>query len=134
MKSTYTFRGSLWGLVMALGAGCSGGPREQERAHPEVGESAQAVAGPSVQVSVAARDTSVREDEPDQNFGGALTLRVGDGARALLAVSQPELGAAVGPGDLLVSAKLSLTLAGSRGGPRRRAQWIDVNRVNQTWT
>src|SRR4051812_167542 len=118
MKSTYTFRGSLWGLVMVLGAGCGGGPREHERAHPEVGESAQAVAGPSVQVSVlAARDTSVREDEPDENFGGALTLRVGDDARALLAVSQTELGAAVGPGDLLLSAKLRLTLAGSRGGP-----------------
>src|SRR3954462_8055109 len=94
MKSTYAFRCSLWGLALAVGVGCGGAPRERGRAEP-VGDSAEAVAGPSEQVVVlASQDTSVREDDSDENFGTAATLRVG---RALVGMKQADLAGAVGP-------------------------------------
>lgn len=128
-KMSTGFR-SLSALAMA-GCGANDGSSSELAERAEAAAKAEsALAQEQAQVTLtAAQDTTVLLSKPNQNFGSLPTLDVN---RALVQFSSATLTAAVGHQDLVVSAKLNLTLTNNklRVLPRK----VGASRLTRAWT
>jgi hypothetical protein len=87
------------------------------------------LAPPASVALTASQDTTVRILFPNQNFGDDTSLDIN---RALVQFDSAALKAAVGPQDLVMAAKLELTLTSNR--LRTFSRQVGAFRLTTGWT
>ena len=133
-KSAMWCRGlalSAAGLISSCGAGDGSSTRERGTERLAAEQSIHVTIPAATVALIASQDTSIRRTAPNQNYGRETGLDVN---RTLVRFDPAALRAAVGPNDILTSARLELTLTNNTLRRRAPAKTVGAHRLKKDWT